>query len=89
MGSGKTISVNRIAKILGGKKVFIPKRPGEPDCTFANIQKIKKKLRWKPKINIEKGINLLIKEIGYWRKAPVWNPRSIKKATKDWFKYLG
>ncbi len=44
VGSGKTVSVNKIVSILGGKKVFIPKRPGEPEITFADISKIKKKL---------------------------------------------
>ena len=42
VGSGKTVSVNRVVKLLGGKKIYIPKRPGEPDCTFADIKKIKK-----------------------------------------------
>ena len=44
VGSGKTISINKIVKILQSKKVHIPKRPGEPNCTFANIKKIKKNL---------------------------------------------
>ena len=43
VGSGKTISVNKIVDLLGGKKIFIPKRPGEPDKTFADIRKIRKK----------------------------------------------
>lgn len=88
VGSGKTVSVNKIASILSKKKIFIPKRPGEPDCTFANIKKIKKDLNWKPKIDIKKGINLVLKDIKYWSKAPVWTKKSIKNATKDWFKYL-
>ena len=89
VGSGKTISVNKIIKLLKGKKVNIPKRPGEPDCTFADIKKIKKHLNWKPKISIEKGVSYLIKDINYWNKAPVWTPKKIDKATKDWFKYIG
>ena len=89
VGSGKTISVNKIVKLLGGSKVKIPKRPGEPDCTYANINKIKKKLNWRPKISIEKGIKLLINNINYWKNAPVWTPKKINNATKDWFKYLG
>ena len=52
VGSGKTISVLKIIELLKGKKIHIKKRPGEPDCTFANINKIKQKLNWKPKINI-------------------------------------
>jgi UDP-glucose 4-epimerase len=89
VGSGKTISVNKIVELLGGSKVKIPKRPGEPDCTYANINKIKKKLNWRPKISIEKGIKLLINNINYWKNAPVWTPKKINTATKDWFKYLG
>ncbi len=88
IGSGQTVSVNKIVKILGGKKVFIKKRPGEPDCTFADISKIRKKMGWKPKINIEKGIKILIKNIEYWKRAPVWTPKKINIATKLWFKYL-
>ena len=88
VGSGKTISVNTIVKILQCKKVKIPKRPGEPDCTFANINKIKKDLRWKPKISIKQGVKLLLQDINYWKKAPVWKPKTIQKATRDWFKYI-
>lgn len=88
VGSGKTISINKIVEILGGKKIYIPKRPGEPDCTFADIRLIKEELKWSPKINIETGIKLLINEINYWKKAPIWTKSKISKATKDWFKYL-
>jgi len=90
VGSGKTVSIKRIIKILGGKKIVkIPKRPGEPDCTFADISKIKKRLSWNPKVSIEKGISIIKKNIQYWEKAPVWTPKTIKIATRDWFKYLG
>tara|TARA_Y100001970_G_scaffold83310_1_gene105417 strand:- start:8606 stop:9586 length:981 start_codon:yes stop_codon:yes gene_type:complete len=88
IGSGETVSINKIIKLLGGKKVFIKKRPGEPDCTFANISKVKKLIKWKPKIKIEKGIEYLIKDINYWKKAPIWTPKTINKATKLWFKYI-
>ena len=88
VGSGKTVSINRIAKLLGGKKIFIPKRPGEPDVTFANIKMIKKEVNWKPKISIEKGVHIILKSINDWKDAPVWTPEKIKKATKKWFFYL-
>jgi len=87
-GSGKTISINRIIEQLKGEKVFIPKRPSEPECTFADISLIKDDTGWNPKITIETGIVELMKNINYWKNAPVWNPNSIKEATKDWFKYL-
>jgi len=88
IGSGETVSVNKIVELLGGNKVFIKKRPGEPDCTFANVSKVKKLIKWKPKINIKKGIQYLIKDINYWKKAPIWTPKKINKATKLWFKYI-
>ncbi len=88
VGSGRSVSVNYIIKLLGGQKVYIPKRPGEPEITFADIFKIKKKLKWKPKIKIEDGVKLLLNNIDYWKSAPVWTPKKIEIATKDWFKYL-
>ena len=41
IGSDNTYSVNRLVQLLGGEVVHIPKRPGEPDCTWANIEKAK------------------------------------------------
>jgi len=88
IGSGSPVSVNTIVKLLGCKKINIPKRPGEPDVTFANIKKFKNEFNWEPKVSIEQGIINLIKEINYWKNAPVWTPKKIKSETRDWFKYL-
>ena len=89
IGSGKSISVNKIIKLLGTNNIVkIPKRPGEPDITFANIKKITKIMKWKPKVSIENGIKILMKNRNYWKKAPLWNPKKIKVATKLWFRYL-
>ena len=60
LGSGKRTSINTIAKIFGGKKKFIPIRPGEPKNSVANISKIKNDINWKPKISIEQGIKKLL-----------------------------
>jgi UDP-glucose 4-epimerase len=88
VGSGATVSVNKIVELLGGDKVNIPKRPGEPDSTFADITKIKDGLNWSPKISIEDGIGKVLDNINYWKEAPVWDPEAIADATEDWFKYL-
>jgi len=88
VGTGKPISVNYIVKSLGGKFVRIPKRPGEPDNSQANINKIRTILNWKPKINIDQGIKILINNIKDWKTAPVWTPKKIKIKTKKWFQYL-
>ena len=92
VGSGETTSINKIAELLGGKdyeKLYIPKRPGEPDCTFADITKIQRDLNWSPKISIEEGVKEILKHVDYWKEAPVWTPETISHETKDWFKYLG
>ena len=89
VGTGVPVSVNKIVDLLGCEKVHIPKRPGEPDCTQADIQKIRTALGWKPKVSIEQGVSELIDNIQYWSKAVAWTPESIAEETKDWFKFLG
>lgn len=88
VGSGNTYSVNKLVSLLGGEVVHIPKRPGEPDCTFADTTKINQILNWKPKVSFEEGVKIMLDNIDYWREAPLWEPSSIAEATKDWFKYL-
>jgi len=89
VGSGNTYSINKLVELLEGNKVHIPKRPGEPDCTFADIRKIKNELGWSPKVSLKEGVSIMLREIEYWRNAPIWNVDSIETATKSWFKYLG
>lgn len=88
VGSGNTYSVNRLVELLGGEVAYIPKRPGEPDCTFADITKIRKALGWSAKVSFEEGVRIIMDNIDYWRSAPVWTKEKIEVATKDWFKYL-
>jgi UDP-glucose 4-epimerase len=88
VGSGKSHQVNELVKLIGGKIVYIPKRPGEPDRTEADIKKIKKVLGWVPQVNFSDGVKILLQNIDYWKDAPVWTPGKINKATKEWFTYL-
>ncbi len=88
LGTGKPNSINLLVKILGGKKIYIPKRPGEPSTTCANPKKIKSLLKWKPKVSFEKGVKIMLKDIDNWKKAPLWTPNKIKNATKSWFNYM-
>ena len=60
LGSGKETSINQIANIIGGRKIFIPKRD-EPNRSCANISKIKKDINWKPQISINEGIKRLFR----------------------------
>lgn len=89
LGAGNPQSVNRLVELLGGEKTFIPKRPGEPDCTWADISKITRDLGWRQKVSFEAGVAMMMKEIHVWRDAPLWDPASIEKATKTWFQYMG
>jgi len=88
VGSDNTYSVNTLVNLLGGDAVHIPKRPGEPDCTWADISKAKKLLNWQPKVSLEEGVGILMDNIDYWQQAPVWDEQSIAKATEKWFEYL-
>jgi len=89
VGSDNTYSINYLVDLLGGERLYIPKRPGEPDCTYADITKIKEVLGWKPKVSFEDGVKIMLENIEMWREAPVWDESSIKEATKDWFECLG
>ena len=88
IGSGNTYSINRLVELLGGDMVHIPKRPGEPDCTWADISKIRRLLGWNPIVSFDDGVRTMLKHIDYWNDAPLWTPETIKEATNDWFKYL-
>ncbi|HSE06676.1 MAG TPA: SDR family oxidoreductase [Methylomirabilota bacterium] len=89
VGTGAPVSVNRLVELLKGEVVHVPKRPGEPDRTHADVGKIQRELGWRPKVSIEEGVRILLANIEYLRQAPVWTPESIEVATRDWFRYLG
>jgi len=88
VGSGHDHSINRLVELLGGDKVHIPKRPGEPDRTLADTERIHERLAWKPRVSFEDGVATMLEQIGYWRDAPLWTPERIEDATRDWFRYL-
>ncbi len=90
VGSGEPQSVNRIVELLGADAgvVNVPKRPGEPDCTQADLSRARELLGWSSTVSIEEGVEELLRNIDYWRTAPVWNEQSISEATKEWFGYL-
>ncbi|MCB2101821.1 MAG: SDR family oxidoreductase [Rhodobacterales bacterium] len=89
VGSGGHQSVNRLVELLGGPVTYVPKRPGEPDCTFADTTRITRRLGWRPTVPFEDGVRIMLEHIEAWRDAPVWTPDGIAEATADWFRYLG
>ncbi len=88
LGAGNPQSINYLVELIGGDVVYIPKRPGEPHCTWADISKIKSQLGWEPTVSFKDGVKKMMAEIDNWKEAPLWTPQSIEKATKTWFKYL-
>ncbi len=88
VGSSGHYSINRLVELLGGPLTYIPKRPGEPDCTFADVSKIRQKLNWKAKTSFEEGVHQILARIDDFRDAPLWEPNTIQEATKTWFQYL-
>lgn len=84
VGAGKPQSVKRLVELLDGEVVQVPKRPGEPDCTWADIGKIRRELGWVPAVSFEEGVSRVLADIEYWRDAPLWDPDSIDRATKVW-----
>lgn len=55
---GKNYSINYVAKLIGGKKVYLPKRKGEMRHTLGDNSLARKLLSWKPKFSLEEGIEI-------------------------------
>jgi UDP-glucose 4-epimerase len=89
IGAGDPKPVNRLVELIGGPVTYVPKRPGEPDCTWADITKIRMELGWEPRVSFEDGVAMMMADIEHWRDAPLWDPASIAEATRTWFTYLG
>jgi UDP-glucose 4-epimerase len=89
VGSGKPASVNELIRHLGSPPtIAIPKRPGEPDCTWADIGKIRDHLGWAPKVGFAEGVRIMRENMQQWGDAPVWTAERIAEATSDWFRLL-
>jgi UDP-glucose 4-epimerase len=88
LGAGNPQSINRLTELIAGPVVHVPNRPGEPDCTWADIGKMTRCLGWKPLVPFEEGVGRMLADLGAWASAPVWTPESIEAATGTWFTYL-
>jgi UDP-glucose 4-epimerase len=88
VGTGNPQSINRLVELIGGETVHMPRRPGEPDATWADVSKIRRMLDWEPQVSFEKGVANMVDNIQHWADAPVWTPASIEHATRAWFEVL-
>jgi UDP-glucose 4-epimerase len=88
LGSGNPQTINRLIELMGGDVVHVPKRPGEPDCTWADVGRIQRALGWKPEVAFPQGVAAMLGQIEEWRAAPLWTPEKIEAATRTWFEHL-
>ena len=56
LGRGKNHSINEVAEMFGGEKVYIDEIPGEVRNTLCKSELARKKLKWEPKINLKDWI---------------------------------
>ena len=52
VGTGKSVTILDLAKIVGNQIDHLPPRDGEAKSTLANITRIKDQLGWEPKIDV-------------------------------------
>jgi UDP-glucose 4-epimerase len=88
LGTGNPQSINHLVDLIGGEVSYVPKRPGEPECTWADTGKVRARLGWTPQVSFEEGVTSMLRDIHRWEDAPVWDPSSIADATKTWFEFL-
>lgn len=94
IGAGKPQSINHLVELLGVDSAeaqhveHLPKRPGEPDCTWADLTKITTELGWQPEVPFAEGVKMMLAEIEHWQDAPLWDKHSIATATRTWFEHL-
>jgi len=92
IGYGLPQSVNSLIFALSGLEAQVtqlPKRPGEPISTWADISKARKLLSWSPLVPFTLGMEYMLGHLEDWKNAPVWTAEKIKEATKPWFTHLG
>jgi len=53
IGTGKNYSINDLAVMIGGDRLYISDRVGETRETLANNMRARDELGWSPKVNLE------------------------------------
>ena len=61
VGRGHALSVNRIAELVGGPRVKVAPRPGEPRDTLADLARSRAVLGWSPEVDTEDGVRELMR----------------------------
>lgn len=61
VGRGHALSVNRIAELIGGPRINVAPRPGEPRDTLADLARSRAILGWSPEVDTEDGVRELMR----------------------------
>jgi len=56
IGQGRSVSVNHIARLIGGPTVNLAPRVGEPRHTLADFTQAQAFLGWSPRVTVEQGV---------------------------------
>jgi len=57
--NGESVSINKLADLIGGEKQYLPERKGDVKNTLGDNKKARNLLDWKPKISLEEGLRLM------------------------------
>jgi UDP-glucose 4-epimerase len=57
IGTGRNYSINDLAVMIGGDRIYVAERVGETRETLANNIRAREELGWKPKIALEQYLN--------------------------------
>lgn len=89
VGFGQPRTVNEVVDLLGADSVVhIPRRPGEPNMTWADISKIRQYLQWRPAVSLEQGVKIMLEHLHEWKNERAWTREDIEQETRKWFKCL-
>jgi len=64
LGRGENHSINEVAEMFGGERVYIDEIPGETRNTLCKSELARKKLKWEPKINLKDWIKTYKERMG-------------------------
>jgi UDP-glucose 4-epimerase len=64
IGQGRNVSVNWVARQIGGPTVNLPVRKGDVRHTLADFRQAEQILGWRPQVSTEQGLAELIKGAG-------------------------
>jgi nucleoside-diphosphate-sugar epimerase len=60
IGAGRNVSINRIAELIGGARVYAPSRAGDMRDTLADTHEAQRILGWRPQVSVEEGVRQLL-----------------------------